>query len=219
MRNIDRYTHVIWDFNGTLLDDVDCGIASVNEMLSRRKMKCIGSKEEYRERFGFPITEYYRRCGFDFDRESFEALAVEWVELYERNSYLSSAVAGTMELLSHIKAAGIVQLILSASEYGMLRRQCGELGISKYFSEFLGLSDIYAGSKLDIAVGWRGKNPDARPLFIGDTEHDAQCAEAIKSDCALLLCGHQGVQKLSGLGFPIFDGHYELDRYLFAEIE
>ena len=71
-----KYTHIIWDFNGTILDDVSIGIESVNIMLSRRKMKTIDSVEEYREIFGFPIKEYYKRCGFDFEAEDYETVLV-----------------------------------------------------------------------------------------------------------------------------------------------
>ena len=34
-----RYTDVIWDFNGTLLDDADAGLACVEELLRRRRDK------------------------------------------------------------------------------------------------------------------------------------------------------------------------------------
>lgn len=215
MNRIGIYTHIIWDFNGTLLDDVSCGIKSVNTMLERRGKKLIASKDEYREKFCFPITEYYRRCGFDFERESFDSLAVEWVELYKKYSYLSKLADGAQELLSHIKDSGAEQLILSASEYSMLRGQCRELGIEAYFSSFMGLDNIYATSKLGIATSWREANREAKPLIIGDTEHDAECAKAIGADCALVYCGHQGKEKLCGLGFPVFKGHFELERYLF----
>ena len=61
-----RYTDVIWDFNGTILDDVAAGIASVNKMLSDRGLPTIKDEEHYRKIFRFPIIEYYRALGFDF---------------------------------------------------------------------------------------------------------------------------------------------------------
>ena len=57
-----KYTHVIWDFNGTIFDDVNIGIEAVNAMLTARKMAPVDSVEKYREIFCFPIKEYYRRC-------------------------------------------------------------------------------------------------------------------------------------------------------------
>ena len=80
-----KYTDIIWDFNGTILDDVDAGIVSVNKLLSDRGLPTIESKEEYRKVFRFPIIEYYRALGFDFEREPYEVLAPLWVSEYLKN--------------------------------------------------------------------------------------------------------------------------------------
>ena len=75
---------VIWDFNGTLLDDVQAGIDSVNTLLVEREIPTVESVEKYREVFRFPIIDYYRALGFDFDAEPYEIIAHEWVENYRR---------------------------------------------------------------------------------------------------------------------------------------
>ena len=36
-----KYTDIIWDFNGTILDDVEAGIISVNKLLSSRGLPTI----------------------------------------------------------------------------------------------------------------------------------------------------------------------------------
>ena len=54
-----KYTHIVWDFNGTLLDDIMAGIEAVNDMLSRRGIATIESVAQYRELFCFPIINYY----------------------------------------------------------------------------------------------------------------------------------------------------------------
>ena len=53
------YTHILWDFNGTILDDVSVGINAINVLLKRRKMPIIFSQEEYRAKFCFPVIDYY----------------------------------------------------------------------------------------------------------------------------------------------------------------
>ena len=78
-----RYTDVIWDFNGTLLDDAGAGLACVEELLRRRGLPPLGSLARYREVFRFPIRDYYTDIGFDFSREPYEALADEWALLYD----------------------------------------------------------------------------------------------------------------------------------------
>ncbi len=193
-----EYTHIIWDFNGTLFDDVEAGILSVNKMLFERGLKTIGSKEEYREVFGFPIIDYYRRLGFDFEREPYEVLAPLWVELYNENSKRSRLSAGAEEALSHFEKKCVPQILLSATEIGMLREQVRGLGIEKYFENILGLGNIHAYSKKELAVSWCAENYNAKPIFIGDSEHDAAVAKAVNAPCFLVINGHQSRGRLEG---------------------
>ena len=186
-----RYTHIIWDFNGTLFDDVLAGIESVNDMLYRRGYKVLSGKEKYREVFRFPIIEYYRALGFDFDKEPYEVLAPEWVALYNEYSKHSRLQRGATEALSFFSERGISQILLSATELEMLKGQISQLGIDGYFSEVMGLGNIHAYSKKELALRWREKEPDARPIIIGDTTHDAEVARAIGADCVLVCNGHQ----------------------------
>jgi len=80
------YTDIIWDFNGTIIDDVEAGITSVNKLLFDRGLPVIQDKESYRRLFRFPIIEYYRSLGFDFNAEPYEVLAPLWVAEYLNNS-------------------------------------------------------------------------------------------------------------------------------------
>ena len=61
-----KVTHVLWDFNGTILDDVEPCIKSINELLVGHGLKPLESVAEYQSVFGFPIKDYYERIGFDF---------------------------------------------------------------------------------------------------------------------------------------------------------
>ena len=74
-----KYTHLMWDFNGTIFDDADAGIDAVNKMLKERGLEPIPSRERYKQIFDFPIEEYYSSLGFDFEREPYEVLAPVWV--------------------------------------------------------------------------------------------------------------------------------------------
>ena len=79
-----NYNYVIWDFNGTIFDDVQIGIDSLNILLKRRNLPLVQSKEAYKSWFIFPIIEGYKKIGFDFDTESYDDVAVEWVKEYIR---------------------------------------------------------------------------------------------------------------------------------------
>ena len=185
-----KYTHIIWDFNGTLLNDVKTGIDSVNVMLKKRGLKTVDTLEYYHSVFSFPIIDYYRRLGFDIDGEGYDPLANEWVELYLENVKKAELYDGVKTLLLKIKASGVKQILLSATEINMLKGQIDTLGISEYFDEVIGLSDIYAYSKTAAAIDWIAKNKVEKAIMIGDTPHDLDTAKAMGVDFVAVLGGH-----------------------------
>ena len=199
-----KYDHIIWDFNGTILDDLDTGIRSVNKLLSDRGLKQLESREEYYAVFGFPIIEYYRRLGFDFSKEPYEVIAPLWVEQYLINVKSAGVFSDVGEAFEFFSRKGVEQTLLSATELQMLRGQLDDLGLSHIFRQVLGRDDIHAASKEGIAIMWREAHPNVRVLMIGDTDHDMQVAGAIGADCVLISRGHQSAEYLSGLGVPVY---------------
>ena len=212
-----KYTDIIWDFNGTIIDDVEAGIVSVNEMLAKRGLSIIESKDAYRRIFRFPIKEYYRSLGFDFESEPYETvLAPMWVELYKENSKLSPMQSGVGDAIELFSSMGLRQHILSASELGILTEQLKSFGIYEKFDSVTGLDNIHAHSKTSLALKWRKNHPDAVALFIGDTEHDAATAKALGADCALISFGHQSKETLEKCeGAFVFNSIEELTNELF----
>ncbi len=210
-----RYTHLIWDFNGTVLDDVRHGIDCVNPMLAARSLPIIPDVDTYRELFGFPIDDYYRRLGFDFEKEDYDTvLAPEWVAHYLAGEATCPANPGVVETLAAADALGVTQVMLSASNLVQLQGQLARLGLSDAFSEVMGLDNIHARSKTHLAIAWKDAHPDAVPLFLGDTEHDAAVAAAIGADCVLFAGGHQSRRKLTACGVPVIDRIEEILGYL-----
>ncbi len=205
-----KYTHIVWDFNGTILDDVNTGITSVNTMLAARGLKTIDSREAYYGVFGFPIKDYYARLGFDFEKESYDSLAIEWVDLYNRNEYLSSLRDGVKQLLEYFKSVGLKQVVISASELNMLTRQLRGLGVLDYFDSVNGLDNIHANSKTALAEKWYHSENPGKVLFIGDTAHDYATALAVGADCVLVCGGHQSRAELEKCGCTVADSFEQL---------
>lgn len=188
---VNTYTHLVWDFNGTILDDVDASVKSANQLLRQYGLAELSSIDEYRARFGFPIIDYYRRLGFDFDKISYETLAPQWVGYYLENARDAGLCNHVGQVLAEVRSRGISQWILSATEEAMLTRQVASLGLLPYFDGLLGMDNIHAYSKEEIGVAWRRKHSNARILMLGDTDHDAAVAAAMGADCILLTTGHQ----------------------------
>ena len=191
-----KYDYIIWDFNGTIFDDVQIDIDSLNVMLERRGLELVKDREEYKAGFMFPIKQWYLNRGFDLERESFDDVAVEWLNEYLSREPEAGLVKGVLDTLEYFKSKNVKQIILSASEITMLKRQLEMLGVEGYFEEILGLDNVYAAGKKGIALEWRKNHPDERLLFLGDTDHDYFVAEAIGADCILIAEGHQSAKKL-----------------------
>ena len=215
MQRKNPYTHVVWDFNGTVLNDVRLGIVCVNHMLEKRGLPVIPDENAYRHVFGFPIDEYYRRLGFDFEKEDYDTvLAPEWVALYMAGEQSCPVNPGVVETIAEIRARGIPQIMLSATKLQQLEGQLTRLGLKDSFDEILGLDNIHARSKAAQALAWMERHPEARPLFVGDTEHDADVADAIGADCVLFLGGHQPEELLANRQKPLIRTIPELLSFL-----
>lgn len=205
-----KYSHILWDFNGTILDDVEAGIKSANVLLSRRHMRILDSRERYQQLFCFPIIQYYRNLGLDMEKEPFEDLAVEWMEQYLLFSRESVPYTDTVALISALKGREVPQIILSATEKNMLMDQLTGLGLIKYFDELLALDNIHAYSKVKVAKEWVNKVKPENPVIIGDTVHDYEVAKEVGAACLLISNGHQSEQTLKTCGVPVFHTAAEL---------
>jgi phosphoglycolate phosphatase len=201
-----RYDHVIWDWNGTLFDDVDLVVEVANLMLSRRSIGTI-DRARYQELFGFPVRGYYERVGFDLEREPFEDLSVEFIAEYNarwRDHQLRADARPTTE---ELHARGVTQSILSASEQDMLRTVTAYFEIDDRMTALVGIDNYHAVSKFDHGVTHVEQLPAARErvLLVGDTEHDHEVAMAIGVDCALIADGHAHRARLRATSAPTFD--------------
>lgn len=201
-------THVVWDWNGTLLDDVDCAVAVVNQLLGEFGLPALDGVPAYRAVFRFPIVEYYADLGFDTGPGgNFVAAAHRYLELYGAASARCGLHAGATEALAELHAAGLRQVVVSASHQDNLLHQLAPFGLDRWLDGAHGLEDIYAASKADVARRWlreSGADP-AQVLFVGDSEHDFEIADALGARCVLFGGGHHAPEHLASLGVPVID--------------
>ncbi len=207
--------HVIWDWNGTLLDDVQACVDAINVLLERRQLPTV-SRDQYRNIFDFPVRDYYLKLGFNLDMEDWHGLATEYHEVYAIASADSALRPGTLETLDRFRSAGLSLSVLSACELTLLRRMMDERGILPYFDHVYGLSDLYAHSKL--SLGHAMLNDTALPrdqtLLVGDTTHDAEVAVALGIPCLLMTGGHQSAAKLNHCRCPLVPDMHAVYRHL-----
>jgi len=203
--------HIIWDWNGTLFNDVELSVELGNELLKSKGLPEM-SLDYYREIFTIPVIRYYEKAGFDFSKESFEKLGRVWMDRYESRKYESDLYPGIKDILNKIAEMGIEQSVLSAYSQNDLIQIIDHYGISKYFSNVKGLHHIYADSKLHLGIELLEEiktHPD-NVLIIGDTHHDFDIAYKLRVKSVLFSQGHQSRTKLEEFGVPVIDNHSEL---------
>ena len=186
-------TMIIWDFNGTIIDDVAYCHRIETDMLKERNMKTF-TLEEYREMFCFPVIDYYYKMGYTFENESYDDVSQEFNDAYDRDFSSLHLMEGFLEAIQRSLSHGHTNIILSASRQDKLEEQCRVLGIDGYFTRLLGTDNLYGGSKVNIAKDYFAKenvNP-AECMFIGDSLHDQETAHAVGiTDVVLIDRGHQ----------------------------
>ncbi len=208
---------IFWDWNGTIIDDLQASMDSVNAMLAPRGLQTFDTPDEYHKVFCFPVAEYYRKAGFDFETEPFEKLAVQYISNYDAVCRRCRVFPDILEVVKTLKGRGVRQIILSASEFGGLTDWLTELDILKYFDDVIGNDNIYAIGKADIATKWLDAHKDidiADCILVGDTTHDFEVSEAMGCKCALIARGHTSRADLQSTGAPVFDNGAELLAYL-----
>ena len=208
------YSHVIWDWNGTLLGDVAWNMACMNRMLIRRGMRPLAGIAEYHSVFCFPVIEYYKNVGFDFAVEPFEALAEEYTLLYNNADSGVRLYDGAEMVLREIRALGTEQIILSATAQDSLTEQVSRFGVRPLLDDVLGISDIYAAGKAHLGLDYLARVSVTRGIMVGDTAHDFEVAQAMGLDCALVAHGHQSRARLVLCGVPVFDDLTEVAKYI-----
>ena len=211
----DKYKHIIWDWNGTLLDDNWFCVEVINTLLAKRKMP-LTTLAKYREIFGFPVIDYYKKLGFDFTKEDFREVSIEFIELYKKLSIKCTLHKKAKDILRQCLDSGLNQSILSAMEQTMLEQMLNFYDIRQFLENVIGTSDIYANGKTEY-----GRNlisslqiDPKEILFIGDTVHDFEVALAMTTDCLLIANGHHSKTRLLETGCKVLDSIAGLARLL-----
>ncbi len=208
--------YIIWDWNGTLYDDVDWCVRVMNSMLCERGIKPLIDRKTYQSIFGFPVVDYYRKAGLDLDREPFGLLAGVFLERYHDENAPCALFPGIPAVLDELRSRNIKQVILSATESEHLKQQMKPFALTGYFESILGLDNIHAASKKDAGIRWIRENriDPGGVLMIGDTLHDFEVASEIGCGCILIANGHQGREQLVSCGCEVVSSVSEVLGYL-----
>ena len=214
VNELKNYSHIIWDWNGTLLDDIQLCLDIINKLLAKRQLPTV-TRDKYLDFFGFPVRDYYQKIGFNFEKESFETISTEFIKAYEQGRPLCHLMDGSYKIIKDLSEFGYSQSIVSASKQAYLIPAIEEYGLSSYFTAVNGIEDHHASGKLEMAKQYiRELNiPTDRILLIGDTLHDAEIADSMNLGCILIPNGHQSRQRLLSSGSTMVYSLDELNHY------
>lgn len=214
MISLQNYETLLWDWNGTIIDDVEICYEVFCEQRETFGLKEM-DLEQYRYHFSFPVINFYRYAGFEGSEEEYGDLASMFIRRYNERRMEAPLQVGVLALLVKVKGAGIRSYVLSAYESNSLKDMVRRLSMGHYFEEVTGLEGVHAGSK--VVAGTRllkefEINPSTA-LYIGDTVHDYEVAQALGVDSLLISTGHNSRIKLEECcpNAVIIDTFLELD--------
>ena len=195
--------HIIWDWNGTLLDDLHAALQAVNTMLGRRGLPPL-TRAAYREIFGLPVRPFYIKAGFVLENEDWDALAREFHTLFLADSSIR-LYPQVPALLAELGARGISHSLLSVSKQSILDTLTRRYGIENRFDRIRGVDNLNGISKMDLGRDLLRELPfpPQEILMVGDTLHDAEVACGLGLPCLLVAAGHQSEKRLRSSGFPV----------------
>ena len=193
-----KYKHIIWDWNGTIVDDATLCVEIVNEILEDRGLPQI-MLANYREQFDFPVSKYYKRLGLPFNGPVFKEISTLFIDEYHSRWKQCQLQKNAKEIIVRISSMSIGQSLLSAGKQDHIEVFARYHELYDYFDAVVGTKNIYAEGKMLYGrrhVEALGLCSREHLLLIGDTLHDHEVAHALDADCILFARGHQSEQRL-----------------------
>ena len=197
--------HIVWDWNGTLFDDLPVVILAANASMARFGVGPI-DEDGYRDHFTRPVRAFYDSL---FGRLVSD---VEWEDLNDRfhDEYFAladtvSLMSDALDALSAVEDNGWGQSLLSMSPQGWLEQIVGALGVAGRFTLVDGLRGETGGLKaqhMEEHLQTLGVDP-TRTVVVGDTPDDAVAARHVDAHVVLYDGGSHHLSHLEVTGAPV----------------
>ena len=209
-----KYKNIIWDWNGTILNDTPVAFEATNILLERFDYPTI-TLEFYRDNIDTPIVNFYSKI-FDLNKHDVKMLDDEWGAMYNQLSDKIQLHAGVEEMLSTFANNNINQIILSAFKTNEITKYARKFSIEHYFENVLETQNIVMESKTVRGRRYmqeHGFVPE-QTVYIGDTIHDYDTARGLGVDCILFSGGQQSPRLLKQYGVPVYEDFEAIKKYL-----
>jgi phosphoglycolate phosphatase len=210
-----NYSYVIWDWNGTIVDDAQLCVDIVNRQLISYDLNEV-TLDYYVNNFRFPVRSYYKRVGLPTDTLNYSKIAAYFINEYRKRYKFCNIHQGAIECFNKLNLSGVNQSVLSASMESDLYAFILHFKLNNQFTHFSGTSDIFASGKSNISIEHLKKinSNNLNVLLVGDTLHDAEVAQKLDVDCLLFSGGHNSREILSESNYQIVDSFNEIYQYI-----
>ena len=202
---MNKPPYIIWDWNGTLIDDVAAAVNALNRMLALRDVAPV-TQDFYRAHFGFPVRPFYAVVGLDLEKEDWDKICTDFHQFIaeEPDQHLRP---DAIDALRFVREQCGCQSILSALRQDLLLRDTTREGVQAFFDARFGVDNLDGATKLsrghDLIAHLKANGllvPDQTLFFIGDTLHDAEVGVALGATPILVEGGHQNGDRLRASG-------------------
>lgn len=196
-KHFENKKHIIWDWNGTILNDLEHTVATLNHTLKDQNIASL-SLEDYKKQFGFPVKDFYDDLGVDYTHRSFAELCDDFVAFWMNGAAKCKPFPFIFDQLQKNHSEQKVQSILSATDQENLDLLIDQFELRHFFTNVYGIADKFAASKIDrgrelIEVSGFAKEES---VLVGDTLHDLEVGEELGIDVVLVSHGHQCATRL-----------------------
>ncbi|MDK1473879.1 HAD family hydrolase [Streptomyces sp. 549] len=204
-------THIVWDWNGTLLHDIHAVIEATNAAFGEVGMEPI-TLDRYREVYCVPVPRFYERLtGRMPSPEEFAVLDEVFHRHYFARVDTVGLTEGAAELLAARAPAGGTQSLCSLAPHQHLLPLVRRHGIEEHFLRVDGSRLRVNGSgKAEqmaahlVAMAASGVDA-ARTVVIGDALDDALAARHVGAHAVLYTGGSHSRASLASAGVPVVD--------------
>lgn len=197
--------HLVWDWNGTLLDDLGIVIQAVNRSIASFGLNAI-TADDYRDHYTRPVRRFYDNLfGRVIDDEEWLRLNTGFHDAYFEMAVEVDLAPGAHEALDMLEDAGWTQSLLSMSPQEWLEGIVDRLGLTRRFELVDGLSGstgglkaIYLEKHLEILA-----IPGQSTVVVGDTPDDVAAARHVGATPILFHGGSHHMEVLEAEGIPV----------------
>lgn len=198
--------HIIWDWNGTLVDDHDIVIEAVNVVMSAFGGGPVTS-QDYLNRYHRPVRGFYNHLlETSLTDDDWSRIDAIFNDHYISRVEAISLAAGAEEALATAGGLGHTQSLLSMWRHDLVLREADRHGITRWFQRIEG-NRTQSGDPKSHSLELHLEGLDLKPedtTMIGDTLDDFDAARA--AGCGIILVtGSQNPDSLQATGAPVVE--------------